>query len=336
VLIGIIVLLMALLLPAIQKVRETANLMICASNLKELGLAAHDFHADYGRLPPGYLGPSLKNNANLPALYFEGQWIGHLPLVLPYLEHDAIFKQIRANFSVAVVSEDKWWWSAPANGPGPPNVQNYAAAMNQLRNFRCPSANDFVVPVGNSAPTGGGTLVGLHVFNNPAISVFTTAWKDEYGSATPYRPLGRTNYVGVAGTGSGTHPFYSQFEGIYINRSVNTLGQVTSRDGTSNTLLYGETCGSHWNGIQDICWMAAGSLGTYLGLQRGRSASTIAFSSYHAAGVHFCFADGSVRIVRFGDTLWDQASAFPSDWLLLQQLAGWRDGGPTDSTALVE
>jgi prepilin-type processing-associated H-X9-DG protein len=235
-----------------------------------------------------------------------------------------------------VVAAEKWWWSAPASGPGPPNVQNYTAAMLPLRIFRCPSADDFIVPFGNPSPGAGGTLVGLHVFNSPAKQAFTAAWRDEYGTANNFRPLARTNYLGVAGCGSGTHPVYSQYEGIYTNRREHTLGQLSNQDGTSNTLLYGETCGAHWEGPRDICWMAAGSLGTYLGLQRGRTASTIAFSSYHPGGVQFGFADGSVRTVRFGNTTVQQTDATPSDWLLLQQLGGRMDGGPTDMSALVE
>jgi prepilin-type processing-associated H-X9-DG protein len=168
----------------------------------------------------------------------------------------------------------------------------------------------------------------------------TSGWKEGYTKAVDYRFLGRTNYVGVAGCGSGTHRFYSKFEGIYTNRSINSLGQLAVQDGTSNTLLYGETCGSHWNGSPpesyDISWMGGGALGTYLGLQRGRRAETIAFSSYHGRGVQFCFADGSVRIVRFGDTFWDQVSPQSSDWLLLQQLGGRYDGGPADASALVD
>jgi hypothetical protein len=337
---AIVVLLMALILPAIQKVRASSYRLDCANNLRQLGIAAHTFHGDHGRLPPGYLGPSLAKNVMFPAMYFEGQWVGHLPLLLPYLEEDALFHQIKVDFNLSVVSPAKWFWSAPAQGPGLPNVANYTVAMKQLKVFRCPSATNFAAQIGDPSPTGGGTVLGLHVFNNPSFGPFTVGWKDEYGPANQFRPLGRTNYLGVAGCGSGTDPVYAKFEGIYTNRSNHSLGQLAAQDGTSNTLLYGETCGSFWSGsppyTYDICWMAAGSLGTYFGLQPGPKASTIVFSSNHAAGVQFCFADGSVRIVRFGETRWDQVSSQSSDWLLLQQLAGIHDGGPADASALVD
>jgi len=336
VVIAIIVLLIAILLPAIQKVREAANRMICASNIRQIGLAAHNYHNDHERLPPGYLGPSLARNSDYPGHTGEGQWVGHLPLLLPYLEQDAVFRQIRVDFDVRSVTPLPWFWK-----PGPiSHHENYTAGMTKLKLFRCPSAPNYDPEAGQPGPGSGGTILGLHVFNSPAAGVFTDGWRDNYIRAANYRFLGRTNYMGVAGCGSGTHPFFSRFEGIYTNRSENTLGQLAVQDGTSHTLLYGEACGSHWSGSRfetmDIAWMGGGALGTYPGLRRGRDAEVIVFSSYHPSGVHFCFADGSVRMVRFGGTAWDGSSPFTQDWLILQQLAGRRDGGTADAASLLD
>jgi competence protein ComGC len=339
--IAICTVLMGLILPAIQRVREVANKAACAANLRRLGQAAHHYHADRGKLPPGYLGPSLANNTNRPAFYYEGQWIGHFPLLLPFLEQEALFHQIKVSFSVNEVAEEKWFWAAPANGPGPPNETNYRVAMKQLSFFRCPTAPPFTVPVGNPAPGGGGTLLGLHVFNSSELGPFTASWKDEYGSASGFRPLARTNYMGVAGCGTGTHAEFNQFEGIYTNRMERSLGELAAADGASNTLLYGETCTNalaNRRSVHDICWMAGGGLGTYHGLEQGRKARGTTFSSYHSAGVQFCFGDGSVRLVRFGATQWNTNPATPltADWRLLQQLAGWRDGLGGDPSRLLE
>jgi hypothetical protein len=211
--------------------------------------------------------------------------------------------------------------------------------MQPLTIFRCPSAPDFTPEFNNPNPRGGGNLLGLHVFNDIKRGPYTAAWRDEYGTAARFRPLARTNYMGVAGCGTGNDPFFSKYEGVYTNRTEHTLGSGGIPDGTSNTLLYGETCGSRWvSGPQtrDISWMAGGGLGTYLGLQRGRSALLISFSSYHSAGVSFCFADASVRLLRFGNTRWNHRSMkdLTADWYVLQELAGRHDGAAVDLSAL--
>ncbi|HMP59442.1 MAG TPA: DUF1559 domain-containing protein [Gemmatales bacterium] len=93
VVIAIIAILLALLLPAVQKVREAANRMWCASNLKQIGIALHNFHNDYGTLPPGGI--------NVPAsgeniLGFQaGTQHGWGIMVFPYMEKDGIAKLYR-------------------------------------------------------------------------------------------------------------------------------------------------------------------------------------------------------------------------------------------------
>jgi prepilin-type N-terminal cleavage/methylation domain-containing protein len=78
VVIGIIAILMALLLPAVQKAREAANRISCANNLKQIGLALHLYHDQFQRLPPSRLG-----------LRESPSWAW---LILPNLEQDNLFR----------------------------------------------------------------------------------------------------------------------------------------------------------------------------------------------------------------------------------------------------
>src|SRR5262249_23642214 len=147
--------------------------------------------------------------------------------------------------------------------------------------------------------------------------------------------------LGVAGAYlDSPDPYWGQWVGLFCNRSRTALANVP--DGTSNTLLFGESLcvvinGHRWYGI---AWMTAPYCLTVGGLMGPRDASGAFFSSRHPGVVQFCFADGSVRGLNRGSTLWAgpwaSGTTPPSkDWYVLQQLGGMRDGGALDTSASV-
>ncbi len=97
VVIAIIGVLIALLLPAVQKARESANRAKCQNNLHQIGIALHSYHGDYGSFPPGYrwqpFVPDVPTNTD-PGW----SWAASL---LPYLEQDNLQRQINFKSSVS-------------------------------------------------------------------------------------------------------------------------------------------------------------------------------------------------------------------------------------------
>lgn len=125
-----------------------------------------------------------------------------------------------------------------------------------------------------------------------------------------------------------------------MNRSRRTLGHVTVMDGTSNTLMFGETLGGTGIGGRNHAhtWMGSGAMPTGWGLGRGNQdvlnggADWFRFSSRHPGGVQFCFGDGSVRLVHFGTT----TEFFSDDWKVLAQLSGVNDGQAASTEGLLD
>jgi prepilin-type N-terminal cleavage/methylation domain-containing protein/prepilin-type processing-associated H-X9-DG protein len=117
VVIAIIAVLIGLLLPAVQKVREAANRIKCANNLKQIGLACHQHHDTYGVFPPGWV--------YAPFTVPQGQIIqggaGTFTFLLPYLEQEALARKYR--------------WDRRPQGP-----ENQEVAKTQLKILQCPSA----------------------------------------------------------------------------------------------------------------------------------------------------------------------------------------------------
>src|SRR5262249_203250 len=127
VVIAIIAVLIGLLLPAVQKVREASARTKCANNLKQIGLAAHGYHAAQQSLPPGYLAPAPDSDGPTDS---RPGW-GWGAFLLPHLEQDNLYRGINFNVSVQ-------------------DPQNAAAVQTMLPVFLCPSdltpTTAFVVP----------------------------------------------------------------------------------------------------------------------------------------------------------------------------------------------
>jgi prepilin-type N-terminal cleavage/methylation domain-containing protein len=326
VVIAIIAILMALLLPAVQKVREAANKMLCASNLRQIGIACHNYHNDYGRLPPGFLGPVPRATG----FSWNGQHVGMLAILLPYMEQDNLRKNLVFGEDLKTMTAQ--WWTVP---------QNWTYSQTRLKMFQCPSDTVY-------EPVTWGTFVTLYSSYNGGTLTLTGGY---YPTPTG-DVIGRSNYVGVAGTGPGINqpasivPYWGYFEGMHTNRSDNTLGQLAVKDGTSNTLAIGEALGGVGVGQRDFVysWIGCGTLPVAWGLGRGQSPTAqggsawYRFSSRHAAVVQFCFGDCSTRGVRFGSTS-TQAFTYwnyTTDWSILMQLGGMNDGLNYDSASILD
>src|SRR5260370_41957540 len=103
VVIAIIAILIGLLLPAVQKVREAAARAKCQNNLHQLALAAHNYESNFQRFPPGGINTSYPGTGN------GWTFLGTYPFLLPYIEQDNVYRQIDT------------WVTPTASQPTPPN-----------------------------------------------------------------------------------------------------------------------------------------------------------------------------------------------------------------------
>jgi prepilin-type processing-associated H-X9-DG protein len=358
--VAILAILIGLVLPGVQKVRDAALRSQCQNNLKQLGLAASNYQTAHGSLPPGYLGPLDKpaipgtncygNSPNF-AGWLDGQCVGLLPFLLPFVEQDGIYKQIVDTDLNGRIVPFEWnlgslgvkgiagcggpvstpdtsfnsWWS---------NGYNYNLSTTPVKVFICPAAQ---VDPNTLAGVFIVQQLQLNYLNGEAVPVQGGFRPGPFDAASPAPAL--TNYLGVAGAlGITTDPTWGPYSGLFDNRSSNSLARII--DGTANTLLLGEGLGETSGGTVSLgwSWMGMGVMGTWQGLGGPINAQWSQFSSRHAGVVNFCFADGSVhglkRIVGSGpwESIRHQGPPLPlprgndsGTWFTLQQLAGAAD-----------
>jgi prepilin-type N-terminal cleavage/methylation domain-containing protein len=353
VVIAIIAILIGLLLPAVQKVREAAARAKCENQLKQIALAAHNYASASTYLPPGWMGPAPNEPAPNATCDSVGDWenngqdVSSLTLLLPYLEQQNLYGQLVAagqadgypNFFAMNQFPFGWWeWT------------NFdTLAQTQIPTFICPSDTPYL-------RTGAVFfLVTMEGINN-GLQITGVSF-----GGTPY-PYGRTNYLGVGGMFGntangqigGADPNYGypnpmmiqQFQGLMGNRSKISLEQLTSADGSANTLMYGEACGdSDYNALNQggfaLSWMGCGYFPTAWGLPSGAASinTWYCFSSRHSNVVQFAMGDGAVRqikkpyqdILQNGNVLptgnvWHTVNAVPAATWQLSAYGGWEEG----------
>ena len=280
VVIAIIAVLIGLLLPAVQKVREAAARAKCQNNLHQISIALHNYHDRLNTLPTG----------GQKKVGYSIGWAGY---VLPYMEEGSRYEAARP---VAPNSFDS---PTGASAWRTASLKNNPLFTAPIKIYRCPSSE-----LGDLSPDCVETA---------------TQPNARYQAALHYRANGGATSVPLNPGTQNAHSNWADSGVIYPTSAVR-LTDIT--DGTSNTLLVGETSSargrtsppaacSGWCGVQPWTWgyyyysdtagwlmidhkivaWPIGYTGTFL-------VNETPYTSNHPEGVNAAFCDGSVRFLR--------------------------------------
>jgi prepilin-type N-terminal cleavage/methylation domain-containing protein len=289
VVIGIIGLLVALLLPAVQAARESARATQCQSHLSQLGLALHQYHDKFTMLPPGW-------QADQPLGVPGWGWTAQM---LPFIEQKNLFDRIQPHLAIG-------------------DSANQEARETVIPLLLCPSD-----PAPKLFVLGGGTGTDADVESPdappqphepipktrpkgpPIIGRGEEDEEDDWGDepddppadgGVPLFRIARSNYVGVFGSAL-VEKQPEGGDGMFIFGRGIRFAQVA--DGLSNTIMVGERGarrgGSLWQGVVNKANKPIARVVGVADHPPNRNHHFDDFSSYHRSGVHFLYGDGGVR-----------------------------------------
>jgi prepilin-type N-terminal cleavage/methylation domain-containing protein len=260
VVIAIIAVLIGLLLPAVQKVREAANRSKCTNNLKQIGLALQSYHDALGSFPSG---PPLGGTTSI-------SWQAQ---ILPQIEQDNVARTMN-----------------PAIGAYSSGVNRNAGAI-RIPTFLCPSYE--VEHSSSSIDNVGGQLAfTTHYVGNAGPKGTNPATGMAYGVNGIGSSQGGLAYEGIL-------PYHAAFSSSTPNPTVGvTIPAI--KDGTSNTLMAFECAwvrGAAWNNDSTGSKNVTNAPRT-VKYNGGGNYNDISAGSNHTGGFNAVMGDGSVRFIQ--------------------------------------
>ncbi len=274
VVIAIIGTLLGLLLPAVQKIRETANRLTCKNNLKQIGLALHNYHDCFHHLPAGYVsalsGPIQGSNGNC-CVYETGAGWGWAAYLLDFVDQGNLKSQIRFDLPI----------SDPANAE---------VRVTSIPLLRCPSEirtdTTFTVVDSNGQPICD-VARSSYVAMNGVLGVTSDAYDNNgvFLRDHPYRlddihdGLSNTIFVGERASNMSSVTWTGAVPGAVVpaQRYPDPAQQLANAEGDA-ALCLAHGSRSHIPNDQLVF-------------------DADATSSYHVSGVNFLFGDGSVHVI---------------------------------------
>jgi len=303
VVIAIIAVLISLLLPAVQSAREAARRAQCTNNLKQLGLAAHNYMDVNGVLPMGSWAmrpPGDPGNTSCTGGRHE---VSVFVAMLPFYEQAQVFNAYNSNVHYA--------------GNDPASASNLTLSATGIGALWCPSD-----------PAITGAQYDLYYWVLSDGRPFNMRYTSYKGNAGTYPTPGRYDCPYYPDSACPFTQMQGQANGVFNYYSKASIASIT--DGTSNTLLFGE---SAWGklgagrdgGQQEWQWWTSGNYGDTLFLSMfpsnpqkrvgdfgslsgiNTTVFILATSSLHPGGCNFAMCDGSVRFIK------DTVSVAPFD-----------------------
>jgi prepilin-type N-terminal cleavage/methylation domain-containing protein len=281
VVIAIIAILIGLLLPAVQKVREAASRLTCQNNLKQMGLAIHNYHEANGTLPPSRLN---KNNANP----LSADFLTWAVLILPYLEQENLYKQ----FDITKRYVD----------------QNITAVQTHVKLYYCPSRR-----------TPGSTGVNGLSQPTPAPSGAMSDYAACAGNGVVNDTTDNGAFIAAETTLDSTNTTLATWQGLVKLTTITDGTSNTLAIGEKHIRYSIVNGGGGWGGGEDRSVYdsfnhpnyrryagQSTSNASFHGLQtfspepawNVQGVSNQAFGSHHRGSCQFVMCDGSVRTLQ--------------------------------------